>query len=130
MAGEEGSGVGERAATDGADARPRILVIDDLRDFSADGARLTYARTVDEGLLLLREGGPWDEVWWDHHMGPGEDGRPTTVRPLLDWVEQECAAGRPPALGRCVVHTSDAHAGRSMVDALSRRYPTRRAGGR
>jgi len=55
----------------------RILVIDDERIFPAfhhDGNTVVYARTSAEAIALLDdEHDTWDEVWFDHDLGEGDD---------------------------------------------------------
>jgi CheY-like chemotaxis protein len=46
----------------------QILVVDDNKSFDIFTAKLTYARTCEEGLDLLKRGG-WDELHIDHDMG-------------------------------------------------------------
>jgi len=91
------------------------LVIDDVRimRFAA-----TYARTAAAAICAIRDGGPWDEVWWDHDLG-GED----TVHPVMLWVLEAAFYGAVPQLGTCVVHT-DNPVGRDMLtQQLSKHYP-------
>lgn len=52
----------------------QILIVDDNKSFSIFTAKLTYARTAEEGLDLLRKGG-WDELHIDHDMGMRIAGR-------------------------------------------------------
>ena len=44
----------------------RILAIDDLRNFKQATAT---ARTYEEGIRMLIEEGPWDELLLDHDLG-------------------------------------------------------------
>ena len=63
----------------------RILLIDDCRDPQSFAAT-HVARTFDEGLRMLRDEGPWDEVVFDHDLG---DYNPAhTGYDLLCWLEQ------------------------------------------
>jgi len=43
----------------------RTLLIDDLRNIEAD----RVARTFDDGIVALRDEGPWDELFLDHDYG-------------------------------------------------------------
>ena len=58
----------------------RILLIDDLRVFPEVTAT---ARTYAEGILLLREGAPWDELWLDHDLGEEKSGYD-----VMCWIEE------------------------------------------
>lgn len=54
----------------------RILIIDDERIFPTfhEGNEVHYARTSDEAIAMLDdEHDIWDEVWFDHDLGPGDD---------------------------------------------------------
>ena len=51
-----------------------ILIVDDNKSFDIFTAKLTYARTCEEGLDLLRRGG-WDELLIDYDMGMRITGR-------------------------------------------------------
>jgi len=46
----------------------KILVIDDIRTLDIFTAKITYARTGEEGLNELRKGG-YDELHLDHDLG-------------------------------------------------------------
>jgi hypothetical protein len=87
--------------------KDRVLVIDDLRHFRFPA---TYARTLWEAESLLLRPDGWDEVWWDHDLGP------TTTRGLAATLERMAVYGVPPRCGRVVVHTSNP-AGRDWLTA-------------
>jgi hypothetical protein len=43
----------------------RTLLIDDMRNIPAD----RIARTFDDGIEALTNGGPWDTLFLDHDLG-------------------------------------------------------------
>ena len=58
----------------------RQLLIDDFRTWEMidgdgryarphEGAERMQARTFDEGIMLLRDEGPWDMLYLDHDLG-------------------------------------------------------------
>lgn len=67
----------------------KFLVIDDMRTFKPSvfdsyqpgSYEVTYARTSEEGLAILREDQDWDIIHLDHDLG-GVD----TVKPCLDYI--------------------------------------------
>lgn len=59
----------------------RTLLIDDLRDIKAD----RVARTFDDGIKALLEGGPWDILYLDHDLGE-MDGKDGTG--IINWIEE------------------------------------------
>jgi hypothetical protein len=67
----------------------RVLVIDDMRIAKEPGA--IHATTPDEGVRQLFEH-TWDVVCLDHDMGYNEDGDELTIRPVMNWIEENPAA--------------------------------------
>lgn len=59
----------------------RILVIDDERTF-AELPDALYARTVSEAIAHLQLS-RFDEVFWDHDLGPGGD-----AMEIVDWMDR------------------------------------------
>lgn len=101
-----------------------VLVIDDIRipPFEATVAR-TWQRAEVE-LLTKR----WDEVWWDHDLGPdlADFGKVVTTRRLALMVEEAWATGGDaPTIGRCFIHTSNGVGARWLYSTLSHVYPGR-----
>ena len=43
----------------------KTLLIDDIREINAD----QVCRTPEGGIMALKYGGPWDELYLDHDMG-------------------------------------------------------------
>lgn len=63
-----------------------ILVIDDERLFPSletEETKVTYARTSDAASTFLRVFSHWDEVWFDHDLGPDDDAS-LIVRQMTD----------------------------------------------
>jgi hypothetical protein len=91
---------------------PRVLVIDDVREFSFDCA---YARTVDQAMRLIGDG--WDDVWFDHDLAVGE-----TTRPIVEWICAGIVRGQKPELGQVHVHSSNPAGAERIHDALAPHY--------
>lgn len=117
------------AGPDAGDAAADVLrdvLVDDVRSF-ADGRPCTVARSLDEGLALLR--GLADpaaapdgvgRLWLDHDLGVDpRTGLPSDVMPLV--VELVAAAGRGERypVGEIVVHTGSESAAERMVTVLA-----------
>lgn len=69
----------------------RTLIIDDLRTLSDDmvdsDTEVVYARTPDEGLTRLAEGG-WDEIVLDHDLGMNPaTGQKYEIWPCVEYIE-------------------------------------------
>lgn len=92
-----------------------VLVIDDVRRFRFDCA---YARTATQAVSLLED--PWDEVWFDHDLGQGE-----TVRPAVQWIEEQIANGVRPEIAQVVIHSSNPSGVQWIYQTLRQHYPTR-----
>jgi hypothetical protein len=94
----------------------RVLVIDDVRVFD-DLPDAAYARSSETGLAALvwhqLTDVPLDELWLDHHLGPGD-----SIRPVVAWLAEAYRAGRAPQIGRAVVHTSDPAGAREVMRLL------------
>lgn len=98
-----------------------ILVIDDCRipPFECE-----VARTVEKAreLLVTRD---WDEVWWDHDMGPDltKAGHTVTTRKLALWIES-CWFAREdyPKIGHVYIHTSNGVGARWLRQTLANVY--------
>jgi hypothetical protein len=64
------------------------LVIDDLRNVRDPEADVTYARTPDEGVRLLRTE-HWDLVCLDHDLGiERRTGRVLDIWPCVEFIEE------------------------------------------
>lgn len=97
----------------------RILVIDDLRTF-AFPAR--YARTSAEafaafGELTELEG--YDEVWFDHDLGPGDD-----INAVVRHLEERAYFDDPIPIGLAVVHSANPVGADRTASTLGRWYRT------
>ncbi len=75
------------------------VVIDDLRTHPDGGVHL---RNSEQALEWLREHRDVriDELWLDHDLGMYD-----TIRPVVRWLEEECADGRALNIGAIYVHT-------------------------
>jgi len=68
----------------------KILLIDDVKrpeDFGFDKRAMTIARTVDEGISMLRKF-IWYAVYLDHDFGVGST---KTGYDVLDWLSNNAA---------------------------------------
>lgn len=62
----------------------RTLLIDDLRNIEAD----RVARTFDDGIVALRDEGPWDELFLDHDLGDFVIGTERTGEHIMKFLEE------------------------------------------
>ena len=103
----------------------RILVIDDERIFPAfhhDGNTVVYARTSAEAIALLDDDhDTWDEVWFDHDLGPRGD-----ARKVMTYLEERRQSGNPVLIEAIYVHSMNPVGASELVSGLSKMYPTRR----
>lgn len=76
------------------------LVIDDRRILNLTG-EVIYARTVDRAVKLLNIG-KYEEVWFDHDMGPDQD-----IWEVIAFLEQRKHFGLPVKIGKVMIHTSN-----------------------
>lgn len=97
------------------------LLIDDLRGFK-DDRDATVVRTAKDALELLVHQPTVTDLWLDHDLGKGEDGRVADIMPVVDWLcqfafEQDDLY----PVDVIHVHTSNPSGGNQMVTSL-RRY--------
>jgi hypothetical protein len=65
-------------------ATERVLIIDDFRTLGAD----VVAKTYEEGIYQLENGGPWDVLLLDHDLGCYDKaGREVTGYHVVCWLE-------------------------------------------
>lgn len=89
----------------------KILVIDDLREFSF---KAIYARTSKEALDILYQ--EWDEIWLDHDLGE-ED----TIKPILDFIQEKSFYGDKTFDNtQFIVHSANPYGAKMMVAVLER----------
>lgn len=85
--------------------KPRVLLIDDLRNLEAN----VIARDPIEGIRQLRLCGPWDVLLLDHDMATyEEDGTEITGYDVLLWLEE-------------MIHTGKTHQGQTHALTISDR---------
>ena len=95
------------------------LIIDDER--SLVGA--AHARSSAEAIACFAAAvSPGGEVWFDHDLG----GSDTAMR-VVDWLEEQAAAGVPLPLNRAVVHSANPVGAQRLQRALEKLVPTLRA---
>lgn len=97
---------------------PDVLVIDDMRTFRFPAV---FARTAVEGLALIASRA-WREGWLDHNLGHGAD-----ITPIVRFLTEQAAGGKPVSVRLIYVHTSDPVAGEAMMADLGPWYHVRRA---
>lgn len=96
--------------------KPRVLLIDDLRNFregiefrfrenTAD-ADVTIARTSAEALDILAEQNDWDEIWLDHDLGE-PNGQLDTIMPVVDYLSEKAFNDEPVNVNWIFIHTSN-----------------------
>lgn len=97
---------------------PRILLIDDLRDF-VDARECVIARTSAEALQILTLGESFDEIWFDHDLGLLDSGVPDTTMVVVDLLSELAYNGTPYPVGIVYVHTSNPVGGKQIASSLS-----------
>ena len=96
---------------------PRILLIDDLRDFR-DARDCITARTSAEALEFLKLGGEFDEIWFDHDLGLLANGVPDTTMVIVDFLSELAYNGTLYPVGLVYVHTSNPVGGKQIAASL------------
>lgn len=98
----------------------RLLFVDDIRDFPLPNVEydgeFDVARNCDEALGLLKVH-EYTYVWLDHDLGMLE-----TIHPVV----MELVQNDYPSIEGIWVHSSNPPAAATMVNKLSRYYPTER----
>lgn len=97
----------------------RVLLVDDLRSFREPIEAVVVARTVAEALAALETDGPWEQIWLDHDLGE-TTGTIEDVMPVVDFLVESAAEGRPVEVQTVVVHTSNPVGRANMERALTR----------
>ncbi len=86
----------------------RTLLIDDMRDLTADAV----ARTGEEGIRALQNDGPWGMLYLDHDLGEGKTGYDVAC-----WLERN-----PQFLPERVIIVSSNPVGRKNIEAVLRKF--------
>lgn len=102
-------------------ATPKILLIDDLRNFRVP--RATHvARTSADALKALEAnvGVEWDEIWLDHDLGMLPEGWPDTIMRVVDYFCEQAFNDAPVLVKVIKIHTSNPVGARQMMTSLER----------
>ena len=97
--------------------------------FSDDNGFANFLfRTPEEGLQGIKEFHTsrvtLQELWLDHDMGINEEtGDDITIKPVVDWLEEQGHNGDPLDVQYIFVHTSNGYAAEDMMRALTPYYP-------
>lgn len=97
----------------------KVLVIDDERWFTSDQYRnmVAYARNSDDALDCLSRGIRWNQVWFDHDLGPDDD-----IRRVVEWLEAEAYFGRRVDIGCCYIQSRNPVGIEWIKAALEKHY--------
>lgn len=97
----------------------KVLVIDDEREFKDKSHKdmVAYARSSDEALEYLLAPIRWNQVWFDHDLGPDDD-----IRRVVEWIEAQAFEGVAPEIGCCYVQSRNPVGVQWITAALERYY--------